>query len=282
MRRGAHKHVVYDSLSQRGTPHNIAVTTIERTTSALRHGQSSVSNAASPHTRDVTQATSSFAEKAIFYDALSYMEVFVKPRLILSSAVVVLGAALVLGACSSGMNMGSGTTTSADTPVIATDADFNAADVSFAQEMIVHHTQAIAMADVALERTQNPEIRQIATAIKAAQDPEIAQMSSWLTLWGQPLPDMNAGMTTDGMGAMTSGTMMAGPDMSMLQNTSGAAFDQMFLQMMITHHQEAIDMAKKALNDGQYQPAKDLAQQIIRAQTAEIAQMQTLLDASPS
>ena len=208
-----------------------------------------------------------------------------KSRVVLSLAAVVVGVSLLLGACSSdhdGMNMGSSKNTSADAPAIPSDADFNAADVAFAQEMIPHHAQAIQMADIALERTQSAEIRQLATAIKGAQDPEIEQMSSWLTDWSQPVPDLNAGMTMGGMGDMTSGTMMTEAEMTDLENASGAGFDQMFLEMMIAHHEGAIDMAEQELADGKYQPTKDLAQQIIDAQTAEIAQMNTLLDVSAS
>ena len=114
-------------------------------------------------------------------------------------------------------------------PAVERAGDFFGTSVNVpAQEMIVHHAQAVDMADIALERTQNAEIRQLATAIKSAQDPEIQQMSTWLAEWGQSVPDPNATMTMDGMGDMTSGTMMTEAEMSSLGNASDAEFDQMF------------------------------------------------------
>jgi uncharacterized protein (DUF305 family) len=75
--------------------------------------------------------------------------------------------------------------------------------------------------------------------------------------------------------------MMTEAEMMDLEAASGSAFDQMFLEMMIAHHEGAIEMAQQELADGEYKAAKDLAQQIIAAQTAEIAQMNALLDVSP-
>lgn len=62
-----------------------------------------------------------------------------------------------------------------------------------------------------------------------------------------------------------------------LEGASGAAFDRMFLQMMIEHHTGAIEMAEVELRDGQNADAKALAQKIIEAQRAEITQMRELL-----
>ena len=60
-------------------------------------------------------------------------------------------------------------------------ATFNDADVMFAQMMIPHHEQAVEMADLAATRASDPEVKELATKIKAAQDPEIQTMKGWLT-----------------------------------------------------------------------------------------------------
>lgn len=78
-----------------------------------------------------------------------------------------------------------------------------------------------------------------------------------------------------GHGAMSS--MMSGDQMNQLGQAAGAAFDRMFLQMMIIHHQGAVTMAETELTDGQYPDARRLAQRIIDAQQREITEMQALL-----
>ncbi|MEJ5256204.1 MAG: DUF305 domain-containing protein [Acidimicrobiales bacterium] len=216
-----------------------------------------------------------------------------------------LSVAVIAGACSSGnhdgMNMnangnmsgssmphdamgsgpmgsgGSGGSTS--TISVPADAEFNATDVAFAQGMIPHHGQAVQMADMALDISTNPTIRALAEKIKAAQDPEIATMEGWLKTWGQPVPDRNQPMdhASDGMGGMMMSGMMSEADMARMGNASGTDFDRMFLEMMVRHHEGAIQMAEQQLAAGKYQPTKDLAQVIITAQKAEIDEMNALL-----
>jgi uncharacterized protein (DUF305 family) len=56
-------------------------------------------------------------------------------------------------------------------------------DKAFIDNMIPHHESAIAMAQVVLEESENPEIREIAEAIVDAQEREIEQMRSWRDEW---------------------------------------------------------------------------------------------------
>jgi uncharacterized protein (DUF305 family) len=140
------------------------------------------------------------------------------------------------------------------------------------------------MADTALEISTNPQVRALAEQIKAAQSPEIEQMSTWLTAWGQSVPDPNA-MMDDNMdhssGMMMSG-MMSAADMARLGNATGNEFDRMFLEMMVLHHEGAIEMAEQELAEGKYQPTKDLAQAVITGQQAEIEEMNALTAALPA
>jgi uncharacterized protein (DUF305 family) len=87
-----------------------------------------------------------------------------------------------------GDHMGSMNQTVGTNP-IPDDAEYNAADVEFAQGMIVHHGQAVQMADMALAKSTDPAVLELAREIKDAQEPEIAQMTRWLESWGQPVPD---------------------------------------------------------------------------------------------
>ncbi|GAA1130023.1 DUF305 domain-containing protein [Nocardioides aquiterrae] len=193
----------------------------------------------------------------------------------LAAATLVVAGTLTLAACGGGMdgmNMGDDSSSSPSATADAS-AEFNDADVTFASHMIPHHQQAVEMAELADTRAQSQEVKDLAAQIKRAQGPEIEQMTAWLDAWGQPAPSDMGGMD---MGGSMPG-MMSEDEMGQLEGASGAEFDQMFLTMMISHHQGAIEMAKTEQADGKNEDAIDLAAQIERAQTEEIATMRELL-----
>ena len=121
-------------------------------------------------------------------------------------------------------------------------ANFNDADVMFLQMMYPHHAQAVEMAKLVPTRSQNQQVKDLATAIEKAQAPEMRQMTTLLAGFGKPAP--SATMSHSMPGLMTS------QQMTELTGLSGAAFDKMWLQMMVEHHQGAITMA----GDEQYKP----------------------------
>ena len=97
-----------------------------------------------------------------------------------------------------------------------------------------------------------------------------------------PDPDAEMDDNMDHSGGMMMSGMMSAADMARLGNATGTDLDKMFLEMMILHHEGAIEMAQQQLADGKYQPTKDLAQAIITGQQAEIDEMNTLIaDLSP-
>ena len=195
----------------------------------------------------------------------------------LAGAALVVAGTLTLGACGghdmSSMSGTGGSDSSSSSSSSDGTADFNDADVTFATDMIPHHRQAVDMAKLAENRGQSPGVKDLAMQIMDAQDPEIMTMSGWLTSWGKPVPEDMSGM--DMSGSMPG--MMSPDDMTSLENTSGADFDQMFLAMMIEHHQSAIKMAESEQSGGMFSDAIALAKQIEAAQTDEIATMQALL-----
>ena len=182
----------------------------------------------------------------------------------------------------------------------AASAEHNAADLAFAQQMIVHHQGAVEMADLAPGRAANQQVKDLAARIKAAQAPEIEQMTGWLTLWGAAMTTSAAASSSDdGMGGMDhggmsgmgedgemssgAGTAMAMPgmmsdaQMQELTGATGADFDRLFLQLMIMHHQGAIEMSDTEIAQGSNPAALALAESIKTSQTAEITEMQQLL-----
>lgn len=156
----------------------------------------------------------------------------------------------------------------------------NTADVTFATEMIPHHSQAVEMANEAMTKATFTQVKTFAQQIKSAQEPEINEMSGWLTAWKQPVPTASAA-AMGGM-AMTGTGMMSDADMAGLAKADGPAFDRMWVSMMIQHHQGAVTMAQTELAHGQNPGPKKLAQSIITSQTEQITQLKALLTQLPS
>lgn len=186
-----------------------------------------------------------------------------------------LVAVALAAAC--GSDDDSGAVASDTTAAEASSDSFNDADVTFAQDMIPHHEQAVEMAELAADRAGSDEVKDLASRIEAAQDPEIETMTAWLEDWDEPV-DGGGGMEMDD-GMEMGGGMMSDEDMESLEDADGADFDQLFLEMMGEHHRGAIEMAETELADGAFADALELAQEIVDTQTAEIAEIEELLGA---
>ncbi len=194
------------------------------------------------------------------------------------SLILILAVLGITAACGSGSDEAAGT---------VANANHNEADIRFAQDMIPHHEQAVEMAEMALEKSDNSEIRDLATRIKKAQAPEIATMRGWLEDWDQAAESGGmGGMAGHGAGAKGAGAkgegMMSDGDMKGLESASGAEFDVLFLKGMLEHHKGAVAMAKLELGEGQFADAKELAQAIVDTQEEEITEIEALLTAAPT
>ena len=199
----------------------------------------------------------------------------------LAVVAVLAATALASVACGSDPSGGSDGTsqTAGATGSEASDAAFNDADVTFAQQMIPHHQQAVQMAEMAEGRASGAAVKELAEKIRGAQGPEIATMTGWLESWGEDVPmDMSHGDMGHGTGGSAMPGMMDADQMRALEDATGAAWDRMFLQMMIEHHEGAIEMAEAEVRDGENPDAVDLADTIITDQQAEIEHMRVLLD----
>lgn len=161
----------------------------------------------------------------------------------------------------------------------AENAEHNDQDIAFAQGMIPHHQQAVDMAKMATERATDSTVKDLASRIEGAQDPEIQQMTGMLEQWGAPTePEMPSESGMPGMdhGDMSGSGMMTDEEMQELEKATGAEFDRLWVEMMIKHHEGAVDMAKTELEKGSNAEAKALAQKIVEAQEAEISEMQAM------
>lgn len=152
-------------------------------------------------------------------------------------------------------------------------ATFVEADVSFAQNMIAHHEQAVQMSTLAETQAKDPELKALAAQIKAAQAPEITTMTAWLNAWGQPIVPPGG----HGGGHAMPG-MVSEADMKALEAATGTDFDRLFARAMIAHHNGAIQMAQEEQVKGTNLEAKKLAATIEKDQSAEVTKLQAILD----
>ncbi|MEW5632014.1 DUF305 domain-containing protein [Streptomyces hydrogenans] len=145
----------------------------------------------------------------------------------------------------------------------------NGADFRYVQMMVVHHRQALTMTSLAPTRAGSPQVRKVAERIAAAQQPEIGAMEGWLESNGGPRDqgahDHHAmpGMATEAQ-------------LAELRAAKGAAFDELFLKLMVTHHEGAVTMAAEVLAQGNNVLVEEMANDVIAQQTAEINRMRSL------
>ncbi|MFZ9542861.1 MAG: DUF305 domain-containing protein [Candidatus Nanopelagicaceae bacterium] len=145
--------------------------------------------------------------------------------------------------------------------------EFSGADIMFAQMMIPHHEQALLMSGFAETRSSNEEVKKLARQIYAEQEPEIAQMKLWLEKTNSSM-DMGHDMGMNGM--------LTDSEIEAMKSATGKAFDRLFLEGMIAHHEGAIHMAEMIV-DSDNAEAKKLGQSIQVTQQREIDLMKEML-----
>ncbi len=207
-------------------------------------------------------------------------------------AAAAIAAALVLGACDADSGDGtSGKAKDAGPGVVApgrpgepartlsaeeareeTGQDTaNSADFRYAQMMIEHHAQALVMTELAPERASQSSVKRLAERIAAGQKPEIGAMEGWLKRNGGDKRKQHHDHS--GMPGMATEAQL-----KELRGAEGKAFDKLFLELMITHHQGAITMATEALTEGNDIFVEEMASDVVAQQTVEIDRMRGMMD----
>ncbi len=147
----------------------------------------------------------------------------------------------------------------------------NSADFRYTQMMIEHHRQALVMTELVPERASSTTVKRLAERISAGQKPEIGAMEGWLERNGGDKRKQHhdhagmPGMATDAQ-------------LKKLRATEGKAFDKLFLELMITHHQGALTMATEALSEGNDIIVEEMASDVVAQQSVEINRMRGLMD----
>ena len=166
-------------------------------------------------------------------------------------------------------------------------ATFTEADVRFMQGMIPHHAQALQMTALVHKHATTNAVRQMALRMEISQRDEIKLMEMWLTERDQPLEMPMGEMHHDGMrhdmagGPHVMPGMLTAEQMEALSNARGVAFDKLFLEGMIQHHQGAIDMVATLFNSSgsaQESTIFTFAEEVDADQQMEINRMRALLE----
>ncbi len=151
-------------------------------------------------------------------------------------------------------------------------------DQQFIDMMVPHHESAVAMAELAQDRAEHAELRQMADDIIAAQASEIDQLKQWRAVWfhSSETPAMEEMPMLPGM-SMPPGHSMSGGTMDMTGEVEGLReaepFDRLFIDAMMRHHQQAVEAAGIALQASEHDEIQQLAEDIIEVQTREIDQL---------
>lgn len=155
-------------------------------------------------------------------------------------------------------------------------------DVGFLQDMIDHHEQAVLLSLIALRNEPSGAVRDLAIDVIASQREEIGKMEGWLILWGhergQPSRQAMAWMGMRSTPATMPG-MATRDELAALEAARGAALDDLFLTLMIVHHEGGIHMAEPASQEAEVDHVRFLAARIAQDQLREIRHMVAVQEA---
>lgn len=145
----------------------------------------------------------------------------------------------------------------------------NSADVRYVRMMIQHHAQALVLTRLVPSRSGSAAVKRLAERVTSAQQPEIGTMKGWLSRNGRT--EQAEGHDHGAMPGMATDAQL-----KQLRAAKGKAFDKLFLQRMITHHQGAVTMATEVLSKGNNVQVEEMADDVVAQQTTEISRMRAL------
>jgi uncharacterized protein (DUF305 family) len=156
------------------------------------------------------------------------------------------------------------------------------ADVRFMQGMIHHHGQALDMTDLLSSRTESEEMRLLALRIDISQTAEITMMEGWLRSRDEDAPRVREAGATPLTDEQLMPGMLTQRQMAQLAAVTGEAFDRLFLELMIVHHEGALSMVERLFatpSAGQEATIFQYVNHVDADQIIEIGRMRTMLQA---
>jgi uncharacterized protein (DUF305 family) len=159
------------------------------------------------------------------------------------------------------------------------------ADAGFSRDMQTHHAQAVEMALLVRDRSDDEELRTVAYDIATSQQQQAGQMYGWLVQWGLPQTASRPPMAWVGdehadAHAGPDGTMpgLATPaQLDELRAADGVEAERVFLRLMISHHEGGVAMAEAAVAQARTDEVRTLAGAIVAAQSSEIELLARML-----
>lgn len=158
-------------------------------------------------------------------------------------------------------------------------------DAGFARDMQVHHAQAVELATLVRDRTDDEDVRRLALDILLTQQQQQGQMFGWLASWGLPQASTAPAMAWaehghDAASGATPGVMpglVTDAQLAVLEASTGVEAERVFLALMIPHHQGGVEMAELAQDQASRPEVRTLASSIVTSQRAEIAVLEAML-----
>ena len=150
-------------------------------------------------------------------------------------------------------------------------------EAGFARDMSVHHAQAVEMAGLIRDRTEDPDLRFLAEDIMLSQQNQIGQMRAWLDLWALPAAGRGEPMAWMGMGGMPMTGMASVAQLDELRRADGVEAERLFLELMIEHHRGGVAMADAVVDRTDDPVVSRLATAMSTSQASEIDLMERLL-----
>ncbi len=159
--------------------------------------------------------------------------------------------------------------------------DSDSAEVGFARDMKTHHAQAVEMASIVLDRLEGTDspIHFFLNDMVLTQTNQMGQMEGWMNIWGVPLGSSEPPMAW--MGHEVTGLMPGMATSEQIDELRTLPENEMvvrFMELMIVHHQSAVDMAQAVIDRSDNEVVTRLAEAIINTQQGEIDRMNLFIE----
>jgi uncharacterized protein (DUF305 family) len=192
--------------------------------------------------------------------------------------IALAAAAALLSACGQPaagppLDAGPGSQGIAEANAVTASGPHNEFDVMFLQMMISHQQQGLRMLKLGQQKAVREDVIDLAGAVDVVEAEEVRTMQRWLQAWNVAQTDV----TDPALHAAHGGQPATGPEeIKALQDATGTDFETKFLNLLIAHQHNAVELAQQLATTGQNVTVKQLAERVQLSRTQQIKQMLTL------
>jgi uncharacterized protein (DUF305 family) len=182
--------------------------------------------------------------------------------------------AVLLTGCGTPVTPKAATEGIAPATAVSASGPHNDYDVMFLQMMISHQEQGLQMLELARQKAVREDVVNLAGAVDLTEAEEVQTMRRWLDAWKVQVTDISDPGSHAAHGAEPA---TGAEEIKALQDATGADFEMKFLNLLIAHQHNAVEMAQQLALNGQNPTVKQLAERIELSRTQQIKQMLTLV-----